>query len=230
MSYKDIDHAGKKEDHGTFTSHEVKDYEQRRYRGLDQRIVNSREQRIIRRLLKKIMKEKISGLEVLDIPCGYGRFTQALLTGNNRLINSDLSFFMVKRAVEQGQALQADVLGAAADTKKGLPFKENVFDLLLSMRFFHHVHEGSDREAILHEFFRVSREWVILSYYKANLFHQLQRKIRRKVKRKQTRISIISSQRFKKEVLDAGFEIIQTYPLIRGIHSQWIAFLRKVRT
>ena len=230
MSHKDNNQAGKAKVPGTFTFHEVNDYEQKRYRGFDQRIINSREQRIIRRILKKITAKKIHGLQVLDIPCGYGRFTRVLLTERNRLIDSDLSFFMVKRAVEQGQSLQEDVLGAVADTKKGLPFKEDVFDLLLSMRFFHHVHDGADREAILREFYRVCKGWVILSYYRSNPLHKLQRKIRRQLKRRQTRISIISSQIFKKEVLDAGFEVIKTYPVIRGIHSQWIAFLRKVRT
>jgi SAM-dependent methyltransferase len=230
MNHKDSSRAPQGKTPGTFSSHGVRDYEQKRYRGLDQRVVNSREQRIIRRILKKVIKGKVNGLKVLDVPCGYGRFTQALLTGQNCLIDSDLSFYMVKRAVERGKDFQEFVLGAVADTKKGLPFKENAFDLLLSMRFFHHVHEGKDREAILHEFCRVSKEWVILSYYRANLIHQLQRKMRHKVKRKQTHISIISSQRFKQEVIAAGFEIIKTYPVIKGIHSQWVAFLRKVKT
>lgn len=229
MDHKDSSRVLQDKTPGTFTLHGVRDYEQKRYRGLDQRIINFREQRIIRRILKKIIKRKTDGWQVLDVPCGYGRFTQALLTGHNRLIDSDLSFYMVKRAVEQGKTFQKDVLGAVADTKKGLPFKENVFDLLLSMRFFHHVHEGKDREAVLNEFCRISKEWVILSFYRANLIHQLQRKMRHKVKRRQTNISIISSQRFKREVIAAGFEILKTYPVIKGIHSQWIACLRKVR-
>jgi len=41
---------------------------------------------------------------------------------------------------------------------------------------------------------------------------------------------MIPSGKFKKEVIDAGFEIIKAYPVIRGIHSQWIVFLRKVKT
>jgi len=230
MKSKENDRREKDKTPGTFDAHGVKDYEQKRYRGLDQRMVNSRENRIIRRILKSIMMKDTEGLQFLDVPCGYGRFTPLLLTGSSGLINSDLSFFMVKRAVEQGQAVQKDISGAVADTKRGLPFKAESFDLLFSMRFFHHVHERSKRNAILKEFNRVTKKWVILSYYKSNLLHQLQRKMRRKVKRRQTSISIISSQRFRKEVIDAGFEIIKVYPLIRGIHSQWIAFLRKVRT
>ena len=229
MNHKNNNQEGKLKTAGTFSAHGVKDYEKKRYRGLDQRIVNSREQSIIRRLLKKIAK-KTNRSKFLDVPCGYGRFTRVLLMECDHLVNSDLSFFMVKRAVEQGQSIQTDVYGAAADTKAGLPFKDDAFDLLLSMRFFHHVHEGPEREAILHEFNRVVKEWVILSYYRSNPFHQMQRKVRRRVKRRQTRISIISAKIFEKEINDAGFEIIKTYPVIRGIHSQWIAFLRKVRT
>lgn len=229
MNHKNNNQEGKIKTAGTFTDHEVMDYEKKRYRGLDQRIVNSREQSLIRRILKTIVKET-HGARFLDAPCGYGRFTRVLLTGCDHLVNSDLSFFMVKRAVEHGRSIQTDVYGAAADTKVGLPFKDGAFDLVLSMRFFHHVHEGPERETILREFNRVVKEWVILSYYRTNLLHQMQRKMRRKVKRRQTRISIIPSGIFKKEVTDAGFKIIKSYPVIRGIHSQWIVFLRKVKT
>jgi len=229
MNHKNNNKEGKHKTAGTFTALGVKDYEKKRYRGLDQRIVNSREQGIICRILKKIVK-KTNGSQFLDVPSGYGRFTDVLLTGCDRLVNSDLSFFMVKRAVEQGHSIQTDIYGAAADTKKGLPFKDEAFNLLLSMRFFHHVHDGRERETILHEFNRVVKEWVILSYYRLNLIHQMQRKMRRRVKRKQTHISVISAAMFEKEVIDAGFEIIKTYPVIRGIHSQWIVLLRKIRT
>jgi len=229
MNRKNKNPNGNEKTSGTFTDHEVRDYEKKRYRGLDQRIVNSREQSIIRRILKTIAKET-DGAQFLDAPCGYGRFTRVLLTGCDHLVNSDLSFFMVKRAVEQGRSIQPVVYGAAADTKVGLPFKDETFDLVLSMRFFHHVHAGPEREAILREFNRVVKEWVILSYYRSNLLHQIQRKMRRQVKQRQTHISIIPSEKFKKEVIDAGFEIIKAYPVIRGIHSQWIVFLRKVKT
>ena len=162
----------------TFKKHEVEDYERKRYRGLDQRLVHGRERRILRKILHKVGP---SSLPVLDIPCGYGRFSRQLKNKGFSLVSSDLSFHMVKRAKEKHEH-PGGVLGVVVDAKQGLPFKRDVFFLLLSMRFFHHVHEKEEREAILKKFFRVSSDWVVLSYYQKNLLHILQRRLRRRIK------------------------------------------------
>jgi hypothetical protein len=114
------------------------------------------------------------------------------------------------------------------DAKKGLPFKRDVFFLLLSMRFFHHVHEKDEREVILKKFFRVTSDWVILSYYQKNLLHILQRKLRRRVMRKKTRIKMVSRREFHEEIRSAGLRIVKVFPVFRGMHAHYIALLRKI--
>jgi len=59
-----------------FEKHEVEEYERKRYRGIDQRLVHGREGRLLRNILRKIGD---GPLLVLDIPCGYGRFSNILL-------------------------------------------------------------------------------------------------------------------------------------------------------
>ncbi|HEX9902326.1 MAG TPA: hypothetical protein VGB72_05645, partial [Acidobacteriota bacterium] len=61
-----------------FTEPEVADYEQRRYRGLDQRLVHSRETRILKSLLCRVVAGPLRPNRVLDAPCGYGRFSALL--------------------------------------------------------------------------------------------------------------------------------------------------------
>lgn len=206
-----------------FQKHEVEEYERKRYRGWDQKLVDRRERKILRKILKK-MKEN-SPL-VLDIPCGYGRFSSLLVENGFSLVNSDLSFHMVKRVMEKNSRT-GGVLGVVADAKKGLPFKQNAIDFFLSMRFFHHIHEGDERTAVLKEYFRIASEGVILSYYEINFFHSLQRKVRRKIKRSRTRIKMISRTEFQREVEQVGFHIEKIFPLFRGVHAQNIALLRK---
>ena len=134
---------------------------------------------------------------------------------------------MVKRAVEKHED-PAVILGVVADAKKGLPFKQDVFFLLLSMRFFHHVHEKDEREVILKKFFRVTSNWVILSYYQRNLLHILQRKLRRRVMRKKTRIKMVSRREFYEEIRGAGLKVVKVFPVFRGMHAHHIALLRKI--
>jgi len=180
--------------------------------------------RILRRILHKIGP---SSLPVLDIPCGYGRFSKLLQERGFSIISSDLSFPMVKRATEKHEE-PGGILGIVVDAKKGLPFKRDVFFLLLSMRFFHHVHEKDEREVILKKFFRVTSDWVILSYYQKNLLHILQRKLRRRVMRKKTRIKMVSRREFHEEIRGAGLRVVKVFPVFRGMHAHHIALLRKI--
>ena len=209
-----------------FEKHEVEEYERKRYRGIDQRLVHGREGRLLRNILRKIGD---GPLLVLDIPCGYGRFSNILLDKDFSLVSSDLSFHMVKRASEKGgQPHSRFFSGVVADAKQGLPFKKGAFSLLLSMRFFHHIHEKEEREFILNEFSRATSGWMILSYYQKNSLHILQRKLRRKIKSSRTRIKMIPRKEFYKEVEGAGLRVVKISPLFGGIHAHHIALLKKM--
>jgi SAM-dependent methyltransferase len=218
----------------TFDRPGVADYEKRRYRGLDQRLVDFREKRILRRILHGLKKEGGPAWErdgaalILDAPCGYGRFSGLLLGEGVRLVSSDLAFPMVERAVEKNEG-PWHVGGAAADFRRGLPFKPGVFDYVFSMRLFHHFHAVEDREAVLREFARVAKEGVILSFYRGKGIHAFQRKLRRLFKRTQRTIKMVPRATFEKEAAAAGFTIERVVPLFRGIHAQHIAVLKKVR-
>jgi SAM-dependent methyltransferase len=213
-----------------FQKHEVEEYERKRYRGLDQRIVHGREMRILRKILRRVQlngqKGEAESHRALDIPCGYGRFSRLLQEFGFFLVNSDLSFHMVKRAEEKNPVAKQKA-GVVADAKQGLPFKGRTFSVLLSMRFFHHLHEKEDREAILKEFYRVTSGWVVLSYYQRNWFHILQRKVRKRIMKKKTRIKMIPRREFSEEVRTAGFKMDKVFPVFRGIHSHHIVLLRK---
>lgn len=212
-----------------FQKHEVEDYERRRYRGLDQRLVDVRERRIVRRLLEEARKEGAGerpGL-VLDAPCGYGRFSDLVQGLGFRLVSSDLSFHMVNRARVRDEN-HPPALGAVADLEKGLPFKSASFAVVLSMRFFHHLHESQDRANILGEFARVSSRWAVLSYYELNRLHRLQRKIRRGLKGSKTRIRMVRRAEFSRELEKAGFKVVRKSPLLWGVHAQKVMLLEKV--
>ncbi len=210
-----------------FSKSEVADYEKKRYRGLDQRLVHNREQKILNKIFERI--EKTSGF-VLDLPCGYGRFSAILLEKGFKLVNSDISLAMVDRTKKKAATLlQREARGVVTDAVFGLPFKKDTFSLVLSMRFFHHVHSSEDRRKILAEFFRVTSDWVVLSYYQSNALHKIQRKLRQKIKKTPTRIKMIAGQEFQNEAKESGFEVVSVFPLFRGFHSQHITLLKKLK-
>ncbi len=212
-----------------FEEHQVADYEKRRYRGLDQKLVHARESRILKRLLKEACR--FSSQEgplpplILDAPCGYGRFSGLLLGQGFRLISSDLSFHMVRRARERaGQTAAAAAV--VSNLTRGIPIKDKAVTAVFSMRFFHHLREPEDRRAALAEFGRVASGFVILSYYQTNALHILQRRLRRILKPNKRRISMITHREFVEEARANGLEPVRIVPLFSGIHSQQVALLR----
>jgi SAM-dependent methyltransferase len=210
-----------------FQKHEVEEYEKKRYRGIDQKIVHSRENALISRIIKQTGEN--SGF-ILDLPCGYGRFSGLLKDFGFSVISSDLSFFMISRAVNRSLRRDAVKSGVVSDAKKGLPFLDQSFPLIFSMRFFHHLHDSQDRISILREFARVSAEWVVLSFYRFNSLHRLQLKLRKKVSGGSTRIKMITLDEFRDEIREAGLRLNKTVSLFRGIHAQQFALLQKIRT
>lgn len=264
-----------------FSEAEVKDYERRRYRGLDQRLVHNREVRILEKILRLIEStpppprpprsqesarmpaegnlknffsqgvigksspqatipaDRHASLEelppcvslpslrlALDAPCGYGRFSAFLLGKKYRLVSADISLAMVERARQQTHIYTIPI-GIVCNLAQGLPFRPGVFSLILSMRLFHHLQATEERQNVLREFARVAGGWVIVSYYQANLLHRWQRRLRRLIKKSRTRIHMLRRHEFQDEVRAAGLDVVRVFPLIRGVHAQHIALLKK---
>jgi len=211
-----------------FTRPEVADYERRRYRGLDQRLVHSREMRILKNILGRVAARPLRPNRLLDAPCGFGRFTALLRRTGAEVVSSDLSLAMVQRA--RSRALTGGpAWGAVANIKNGLPFRAGDFALAFSIRFFHHLHHPSDRQAVLAELARVTSRWAIVSYYRLNPFHRLQRNLRRALVGGRTKVKMLTSEEFISEANRAGFRVVRRVPLFRGVHAQQFVLLEKAR-
>jgi SAM-dependent methyltransferase len=205
-----------------FTAQEVARYEQTRYRGWDQRLVHRRETKILEKIFTIIGPESGSAL---DIPCGYGRFTGFLAGRGLQPFCSDYSMAMVRRAVHRSQEQPAPS-GFVADAKQRLPLKDGSMEVILSMRFFHHIHEPETRRIILSEFGRVSRRWVVVSFYQSSPIHRLQRGLRTLFKKTQRKIKMIDAKDFRTALEGSGLTLERTFSLFGGIHAQKVVLLR----
>lgn len=206
----------------TFQKKEVLDYERTRYRRWDQKLVDAREKRILGKIFKKIRGD----IQILlDVPCGYGRFSGLVLGQKVDLLSSDISFEMVKRACQRSPHPERHH-ALVTDAKQGLPFKTSAIDGLLSMRFFHHIHRSREREAVLKEFARISSRWIILSFYQTNFLHALQRKLRGRMKKNQRKIAMIRYKELKQALEGAGLQAVKVFSLFKGIHAQKIILIK----
>ena len=88
---------------------------------------------------------------ILDHGCGTGLLSEFL---NTKLFGIDLSFEMLKKAKQRGElVVQGDL--------EHLPFKDNVFDNVLSFTALQNIPHP---ELALDELKRISKKKIILSY------------------------------------------------------------------
>jgi SAM-dependent methyltransferase len=133
----------------------VASYDAVRFAGAHQKGSSARKWRAIRRTLG----EDLDRIEtVLDVPCGTGRFTELLLGAGKRVVSADRSLPMLRAARERSGGGHAEEVLCDAGR---LPFRDGAFDLVMSIRFLFHV-PPPRRAAILREFGRVSRGWVVV--------------------------------------------------------------------
>ena len=132
----------------------VASYDALRFTGPHQRRSTRRKWNAIRRTLgAELERARV----VLDVPCGNGRFTPFLLAAGKRVVDADLSAPMLAAARERGGGRTSPVRCDA----EHLPFADDAFDLVLSIRFLFHVPRAR-RPAVLRELARVSRNRVVV--------------------------------------------------------------------
>jgi len=193
-------------------------YEKRRYAHLDQKIVNSIEHSIVKRLLRKA--NIIEG-HILNSPCGYGRFTNLFNLFKLKITFFDLHPRMITRCRERyGNDGHSFINGSI----RTLPFKNKPFDAVINIRFFHHYFEKEDRLLMLRELQRVTKRYVILTYYNNTVVH----KIIKKMNNKGNRIIMFNKKEFYKELLSAGLKPVTEKAPLPFLHAQRFLLLEKI--
>jgi SAM-dependent methyltransferase len=194
----------------------AQEYQQQRYRSLDQAWVNWREQRLLAHLLAQCQLAK--GL-VLDVPCGYSRFAPLYARLGMTVIGADISYDMAHLAAAQsaqpsrGRWLCADV--------RALPFANRVFGGVLCLRLLHHRYSDAERQQMLGELARVSRRFVILSFYRSTLLHTVARHWRGT----RSRLAMMPVSHVRELAQVSGLQIQRMHALLRYCHAQTFVVL-----
>ena len=157
------------------------DYLHKFERRWTERVNNRQEQRLIRRLLRSVSMVDPRGL-ALDLPCGYGRLCPIVRELGIPVVESDWSFPLLTAA----RTIQARRYGLESAqnyvraTALALPFSGGAFEFVLSARLSHHIRDHEQRLQHLRELLRVSRRWLMFTYFDAgsikNRMHEARRR------------------------------------------------------
>ncbi|KAF0863447.1 class I SAM-dependent methyltransferase [Pseudomonas sp. LD120] len=160
---------------------------------------------------------------ILDVACGVGRYWPLLAEHGNRVIlAADPSLEMLTHA----QTHHPDSLLKRVKTFHSSAFdiglSANAVDSIICMHLFAHVARSEDRLALLREFYRVSRDSVIIATRVASLF-----KVGLPVNADASALALISKAQLEAEFKLADFEVLSHQDLLPGCALSRVYVLRK---
>lgn len=172
------------------------------------------EQRVVAELLAQT--DGAAGT-VLDLPCGHGRFAPLLNDYAGCLIQGDLAASMLERRRDPSAlALQGSLLA--------LPIRDDSVDLAFCFRVLHHFPEAALRARAIAELGRVSRRWVLTSYYDAGSFPVWRDRLRGRKRE----LTSCSHAEFENEAAAAGLRVVTRRFRRRWFSQQVLALLEVV--
>lgn len=196
------------------------DYDDIRFVSMQGKYTNKRE---IALVLKSLEIAGLQSGEILDLPCGTGRVTEALLDKGFRVTGGDISEEMMSHAKKKTVNYGDQVQFAKADIEN-LQFPDNSFDAVTTIRLLHHI-PPSLHIQVLSELHRVSRQWVVITFSTKYALQNVRRNFK-SVFTKFPRYSI-SPSLFKSEVDQVGFDIVSYIPMFPLISESNFVLLKK---
>jgi len=205
----------------------VSDYSGKFERKWNERVNNWNEQRLLQRLLRSASVGKVPGL-ALDLPCGYGRLYPIVREIAGQIVEGDWSFHMLSTAqMAQGNGKKpGPVISYVRCTALRLPFGNGAFDFVLSVRLSHHIRDHQERIQYAREIMRVSRKWVVFTYFDQTSLKYRLHEFRRRFNGKRPKWTL--HPREVEELSRAeGFDLVGSMCISRFFSGHRYALLRR---
>ena len=187
------------------------------------RIDNRREHSILEALLNHFNREA----SLLNIPCGAGRFGEVILSRTRRTVFADLSLPMVRLSKKYLGSLSTGIYFSVSDSAN-LPFSDMSFELVLSIRLLHHLHDKNLRDRCLSELFRVSNRWAIVTFADSISIKGMNRRFRQRWFGRKKGEAMMSRKEFAEISYSLGYRVIRFVPISRLFSTQTYALLERL--
>ena len=163
----------------------------------------------------------------LDLPCGTGRILPVLFSRNIRVTGADISSEMMKvaRSKNRDSGLQKGFIRCDAEH---LPFGDNQFDSVFSIRFLFHL-PSKVRQNALMEMGRVSRQWVIVDYRHKYTLKYLLKKLQCRLGLSSKHYNRLSQQEISEDFQKAGLDLVKIFPTFPVFSDKWVILARKIK-
>jgi SAM-dependent methyltransferase len=173
---------------------------------LHKRVSDRNEKRLLELILSRVGHQE----RLLDVPCGAGRLSGVLSRWADHVTEVDYSFPMLGLC----RANAADYVPHVANaTAFELPFRDESFDVVASIRLSHHIPEHVDRLRHLRELCRVSRGHVLVSFFDHDSFKNRMRRARARLGEGKRAKKTLSRENVIQTAEACGFALAGRWPL-----------------
>lgn len=152
--------------------------------------------------MEALLDQLPSGLTVVDVPFGTGRFVPMYLARGYSVQGLDASDAMIAQARAQlgAQFAQCETV---TGTATALPFADGAFDLLVSTRFLRDIITFADAKLALAEFARVTSGHAIIQLGESTASKPAS------VADDEAMGSLLSARQNRHLLADAGFQVVE---------------------
>lgn len=185
--------------------------------------IDRREQRAV----KKIFAGLPDCRTVLDVPCGAGRFARTLGEGGRRVVSVDSAREILAHAQKRAIRSGCRATFVHSDAAK-LPLPANAVDAVFCNRLLHHILKPEERAIILRELQRVSRRYVVVSFFDYQGFATVRRLLKSLKGSKPKYVGQPNRGQFEREVNACGLRVRELIPTGAAWVSQKYFVLEKV--
>ena len=142
------------------------------------------------RLIRRHMHSQPACRTILDLPCGGGRLSPAIAAAapDALILEADIGLGQVRYARDHGLAGERQAFMTASGFH--IPIRDEGVDAAVCCRLFHHLPAVEEQERLLSELLRVSRQFVILTFFDFYSVKNTLRRIRAPFNRKPPKITM----------------------------------------
>jgi SAM-dependent methyltransferase len=189
-------------------------------RKVHKRFGTRQEWRVIRRHLARVGRSQV----ILELPCGGGRITPAFADMADFILESDIAIGQIRyaRATSTLAVPRAWMTASAFH----IPLRDAAVDGTICIRLCHHLPTALERERLFHELMRVSKRFVIVTYFDHYSLKNLTRRMRHPFNRKPPKMTMTTS-RVAELAREGGWRLVAAPPLNRIASGHRFALLVK---
>jgi SAM-dependent methyltransferase len=150
--------------------------------------VTPRESFLIRRFIRRVGRSRA----ILEIPCGGGRLTPAFADATDLVIEADIALGQVRYGMQESKVGVPRAWMTASAFH--VPLRDGSVDGAVCVRLSHHLPTPAERERLFAELLRVSRRFVIVTFFDRHSLKHLTWRLRHPFSRKPRKPALTASE------------------------------------